>query len=82
MQKLFNNLASALKLPHHSLLKLKKYKGLIYNEEQEIGEINQIVDISTDIGGTGNIKNKTAFKRLTKIIPIGEFARNVVSLAI
>ena len=44
--KVINTLADAFKLASHSLLKLKKYKGLVYNEEQEIGEINQTVDIS------------------------------------
>ena len=41
---------------HHSLLNLKKYEGLVYNGEQVIGEINQIVDISKSIVGTGDIK--------------------------
>ena len=41
-----NTLADAFKLSHPSLLKLKKYKSLVYNKEQDIGEINQIVDLS------------------------------------
>ena len=49
---------------------LKKYGDLVYNEEQEIGEINQIVDISKDIGGTGKIKqsHKIVLSRTNKII--------------
>ena len=47
-----------LEIANHSLLKLKKYKGLVYKEEQEVGEINQIADISKDIGETANIKNQ------------------------
>ena len=51
-------LADAFKLGHHSSQKLRKYESLVYNEEQEISEINQTVDISKDIGRTGNIKNQ------------------------
>ena len=54
--KVVNSLADAFTLAHHSLLKLKKYKALVYSEEQEIGEINQTVGISKDIGGTDSIK--------------------------
>ena len=49
-------LADTFKLAHHSLLKLKKYERLVYNEEQDIGQINQIVDLSKDVSGTGEIK--------------------------
>ena len=57
--KVINTLADAFRLAHHSLLRLKKYEGLVFNEEQEIGEINQIVDLSNGIGQTGNIKNSS-----------------------
>ena len=60
--KVINTQADAFKLVHHSLLKLKKYEGLVYKEEQEI---NQIVDTSKDIDGTGDIKqsNKSALNK-------------------
>ena len=35
--KVINTLADTFKLNYHVLLKLKKYEGLVYNEEQEIG---------------------------------------------
>ena len=67
--KAINTLAETFKLAHHSLLTLKKYEGLVYNEELKIGEIKQIVDLSEDIGGTGNIKqsNKSALNETNKI---------------
>ena len=52
---IINTLADTFKLSHHSLIKQKKYEGLVYNEEQEIGDISQIVGISKNIGGIGNI---------------------------
>ena len=60
--------ADAFKLTHHSLLKLKRYKGLVYSKEQEIGEISQIVDVSEDTGGMANIKqrNKSALNKMDK----------------
>ena len=40
-------------------------KGLIFNEEQEMGEIYQIVDFSKDMGGTDDINqsNKSALNK-------------------
>ena len=35
--KVINALADTFKLAHHSLLKLKKYESLVYNEEKGIG---------------------------------------------
>ena len=42
--KVINTLADAFKVAHQSLLKLKKYKGLLYIDECELSEINQITD--------------------------------------
>ena len=39
--KTLNTLADAFKLAHYSLLKLKRYEGLVYNEDQTIAEINE-----------------------------------------
>ena len=47
-------LTNTFKLAHHSLLKLKKYKGLVYNDEHEVAEISQIIDTSKDIGRSNN----------------------------
>ena len=46
--KTINTLADAFKLAYHSSLKLKKYDGLLYNDEHAIAEINQITDTLTD----------------------------------
>ena len=54
--KTINVLVDTFKLPHHSLLKLKTYKGLVYSDEHEIAEINQIIDISKDIDRSTNAK--------------------------
>ena len=56
MWKLLNTLANAFKLANHILLKLMKYEGLVYNKEQETGEIDKIVDFTKKIGGTCNIQ--------------------------
>ena len=76
--KVINIIANKFKLANNSLLKLKKYEGKVYNEGQEIRNINQIVDISKDIGGPGNIKqpNKSALNKTNKIILNGELAGN------
>ena len=42
--KTINTLADAFRLAHHSLLNLKMYEGQIYNEDQTITEINEIID--------------------------------------
>ena len=42
--KVLNTLADAFKLAHHSLLKLIKYEGLVYNKDQIIAEINERED--------------------------------------
>ena len=49
-------LADPFKLAHHSLLKLKKSEGLVYNEELELAEINQIVETPKDISRGNNFK--------------------------
>ena len=48
--KTIKTLADTFKLAHHSLLKLMKYKELVYNEEHELAEITEIIDTSKDIG--------------------------------
>ena len=48
--KMIITLADAFKLAHQSLLKLKDYKDLLYDEEHEVSEIHQMTDThkSTD----------------------------------
>ena len=71
--KTINTLAGAFKLAHCNLLKLKRYEGLVYNGEQEIGKINQIVDLSKDVSGTGKIKqsNRSTLNKTNKIYLLG-----------
>ena len=40
--KMIYTLAYAFKLAHQSLFKLKKYNGLLYNDDHDISEINEI----------------------------------------
>ena len=65
VQKVINTLAGVFKLTHHNLFKLKKYEGLVHNEEQEIGDINQMVYTSKNIGKFDNIKqlNKSVLNK-------------------
>ena len=42
--KTLNTLADTFRLAHHSLIKLKKYEGMVYNEDPAIAEINEIAD--------------------------------------
>ena len=44
--KRINTLADTFTLAHQSLLKWKKYERLIYNNECEVAEINQITNTS------------------------------------
>ena len=37
------------RLAHHSLLKLKKYERLVYNDNQTIAEINEITDSTSNM---------------------------------
>ena len=53
-------LADAFRLAHPNLLKLKKYEGLVYNEDHELLEIQELTDKLTNI----NEKNKS--KLITK----------------
>ena len=46
--KTINTLVDTFKLAHHCLLELKKYKGLVYNDELPITEMNQITDTLTN----------------------------------
>ena len=47
--KTINTLADAFRLAHHSLLKLKKYEGLVYSEDQPIAEFNEITDSASNM---------------------------------
>ena len=47
--KTISTLADSFKLAHHSLLKFKKYEGLVYNDKHAIAEINQITETLTNI---------------------------------
>ena len=44
MSRIIIMLADAFRLAHHRLLKLKKYEGLVYKEDQTVAEINKITD--------------------------------------
>ena len=46
--KLIGTLADAFRLAHHSLLKLKKYEGLLYHNKHTIDEISEITDSTTN----------------------------------
>ena len=68
---MIDTLADTFKLPHQSILKLKKYEALLYIDEHEVSEINQIIDTQNDTNGGNNSKcsyrnvlNKTS-KNLT-----------------
>ena len=37
-----------LRLAHHSLLKLKKYEGLVHHDKHSMAEINEITDLTTN----------------------------------
>ena len=50
-------LSRCIKLAHQSLLKLDKYRSLLYNEEHEVSEIQQQTAMSKD---TSDNKNKSA----------------------
>ena len=54
---MINTLADAFKLAHQSLLKLKTYKGLFYNDECVVSEINPNTDTHRDTDGSNNIKS-------------------------
>ena len=54
--KIINTLADAFKLVHQSLVKVKKFKVLLYNVECEVSKINKITDIHKDTDGSNNIK--------------------------
>ena len=70
--KTINTLADSFKLAHHILLKLKKYKVLVYNEEHELAEINKIIDAS-NIGRSNNSKkpDKIVLKKTQKLYMLG-----------
>ena len=51
------------KLAHQSLLKLKKYEGLLYNKEHEVSEMQQHTDICKDTND--NNKSKLSNKNTT-----------------
>ena len=60
MHKTINTLADAFKLAYQSLLKSKKYKGLLHNEEHEVSEMQQHMDMYKNISDSN--KNKPANK--------------------
>ena len=47
--KTIYTLADTFRLAHHSLLKLKRYEGLGYNDDQTIAEINEITDSTSNM---------------------------------
>ena len=61
--KTIKTLAEVFKLAHQSLLKLKKYKDLLYNEEHEVSKIQQQTDMYKDT--SDNNKSKFANRNTT-----------------
>ena len=61
--KTVHTLADTFKLAHQSLLKLKKYEGLLYNEEHEVSQIQQHSDMykNTNDNKTSISSNKNKF---------------------
>ena len=53
--KTIGTLADVFRLAHHSLLKLKKYEGIVYHDQHAIVEINEITDSTTN----ANIINRS-----------------------
>ena len=47
--KTINTLVDAFKLAHQSVLKFKKYEGLLFNKEYEVSEIWQQTDMYKNI---------------------------------
>ena len=45
--KTINTLADEFRPVYQSLLKFKKYEGLLYNEDHEVSEIQQLIDTQT-----------------------------------
>ena len=76
--KTISTLADAYKLADHSL-KLKKYDGLVFNDEHIIAEINQITDamINTNTGNRPKTPDKSCKIRPTKVTPSRETVGNV-----
>ena len=56
---MINTLADIFILAHQILMKLKKYKGLLYSDEDEVSEINQITDRHKYTDGSNNIKSSS-----------------------
>ena len=81
--KTINTLADAFRLAHHSLLKLKKYEGLAYNDEHTITEINEIIYSTTNIKQAidQRLQTKTHKMKLTKIIHFAATAGSVKNSA-
>ena len=71
------------KLTHHNLLKLKKYEGLVYNDDHAIAEINYITDTLTSInmGNKSKTPDKDLQNKTKKVTSSVETVGNIVSLA-
>ena len=78
-----NTLGDVFKLAHQSLIKLKKYEGLPYNDECEVSEINQITVPHKDTDGVNNIKSlsRNALNKTNKNILTGAIVGSVMNLA-
>ena len=81
--KTISTLEDAFILTHHKLLKLKKYEGLVYNDEHAIAEINKITDTSTNTkaGNRPKTPGKDVKIKASKIMPSGATAGSVENLA-
>ena len=63
-----STLADAFRLAHHSLLKVQKYEGLMYNDEHAIAEITQITDTltNTKVGNRPKTQDKDLQNKTNK----------------
>ena len=71
------------RLAHHSLLKLKKYEGLVYHDEHTVAEIDEITDSTANakIGKPSMASDKDPQNKTNKTIHFELPARNMVNLA-
>ena len=79
--KTINTLAVTFKFAHQSLLKLKKYERLIYNDECNVAKINQMIDTPKDTNQSNSIKPSSKGIINNKITLTGVLVGSVMNLA-
>ena len=73
--------AGTFKLAHQSLLKLKKYEGLLYNEEHEVSKINLITDTHKGTDGVTMVSPQVEMLSTRPVRLIGAHVGSVINLA-